>query len=202
MVLVSYDRTATMKQARERYFAANEFGDDGGYGDAWVDFKLAKVPFPFPNSAERVRALRYHDLHHILTGYDTDWRGEVEIAAWEIGAGCRDFYAAWVLNLSALGSWWFAPRRVFDAWKRGRRSASLYGLAVEPLLEQTVEQTRAQMHVPEGATDATARDVASFAVAVCAGTIVGLALFAIALPLAPFGVLALRLAKPQPKPAH
>ena len=68
MTIVHYDPEQTMRQARELYFAANHFGTDGGYSDAWVDLKLGPVPLPFPNTASRVRALRFHDLHHILTG--------------------------------------------------------------------------------------------------------------------------------------
>lgn len=32
---------------------------------------------PFPNTHGRRRALAYHDLHHILTGYRTDFVGEL-----------------------------------------------------------------------------------------------------------------------------
>ena len=76
-----------MRDSRRTYFEKNAFGVDGGYEDAWVDFKLGPIPFPFPNSAPRVRAVKFHDLHHVLTGYDTNFTGEVEISAWEIGAG-------------------------------------------------------------------------------------------------------------------
>ena len=50
---------------------------------------------PFPNTPSRKRAVRYHDLHHALTGYATDLTGEFEISAWEIGSGCADHVAAW-----------------------------------------------------------------------------------------------------------
>src|SRR5688572_7376869 len=99
---VHYAETESMSDARAAYFKANGFGADGGYSDAWVDFKLGPVPFPFPNTKARVRAVRYHDLHHVLTGYGTDILGEFEISAWEIGAGCKDFVAAWQLNLGGM----------------------------------------------------------------------------------------------------
>ena len=73
--MTTYDPTLTMEAARAQYFRDNGFGDDGGYDDPWVDFKLGPVPMPFPNSKGRLRAVRYHDLHHILTGYQTDLRG-------------------------------------------------------------------------------------------------------------------------------
>ncbi len=201
MTVVTYDSTSTMAAARDRYFAVNGFGADGGYNDAWANFELGSMPFPFPNTAARVRALRYHDLHHVLTGFDTNFIGELEISAWEISAGCKGFVAAWVLNLAGVSAWVLAPRRIFAAWVRGRRSRSLYGLPLEPLLESTVAEAREKMHVPERAPKATAGDVATFAVAATVGTIVALALFVTLLPLVPIGLLARRLVKVPPKAA-
>lgn len=201
MTVVTYDSTSTMAAARDRYFAVNGFGADGGYNDKWANFELGSMPFPFPNTAARVRALRYHDLHHILTGFDTNFIGELEISAWEIGAGCKGFVAAWVLNLAGVSAWILAPKRIFAAWVRGRRSQSLYDLPLEPLLASTVDEARRQMRVPEVAPDATATDVATFVLAASAGTVVALALFVTLLPLLPFGLLARRLAKATPKPA-
>lgn len=195
MTVVSYEPTSTMRAARDRYFAANNFGADGGYNDKWTNFELGSMPFPFPNTPARVRALQYHDMHHILTDYNTDFVGELEISAWEIGAGCKDFTAAWVLNLSGMGAWIVAPRRVFNAWVRGRRSESLYGLPVEPLLESTVEQARAKTHIPTQPADATFGDKLTFVGAAAVGTVLGLALFAVLLPLVPFGLVARKLVK-------
>ena len=84
-----YDPGLTMSEARRSYFVANGFAEDGGYSDKWVDFKLGPIPFPFPNSPARVKAVRYHYLHHVITGYRTDFVGELEISGWEIGAGCK-----------------------------------------------------------------------------------------------------------------
>jgi hypothetical protein len=146
-----------VRQARAQYFEDNGFGDDGGYGAAWVDFSLGPIPFPFPNTPMRVRAVRYHDLHHLVTGYGTDFEGELEIAAWELGAGCRDFIVPWQLNLGGLGvGVWWMTRRLFAAFVRGRRSQSLYGAPFEPLLEMTVGELRAGCLGPH---DSASRDL-------------------------------------------
>jgi hypothetical protein len=50
MAIVQYELANTLREARERYFRANGFGESGGYDDAWVDFKLGPVPLPFPNT--------------------------------------------------------------------------------------------------------------------------------------------------------
>jgi hypothetical protein len=112
--MVNYDASLTMRAARAVYFRANGFGESGGYDDPWVSFKLGPVPVSFPNTPGWVSAVRYHDLHHVLTGYDTDNAGEFEISAFEIAAGCRDFYAAWFLNLGGTTAGmfrWRARRR-------------------------------------------------------------------------------------------
>lgn len=91
----------TLREAREEYFVRN--GLEGrGYGDRWVRFRIGSIPFVFPNSDERRRSVRLHDLHHVVTGYRTTWAGEAEIGGWEIASGCADHYAAWVFNLSAV----------------------------------------------------------------------------------------------------
>ena len=102
MTTLAYDESQSLRDARARYFHDNAFGDDGGYAAKWVKLQLGPVPFAIPNSAARVRALKFHDLHHVVTGYATNVVGEAEIGAWEIGSGCAGFVAAWILNLYAM----------------------------------------------------------------------------------------------------
>lgn len=89
----------TLGEARARLFALSGFPPDGGYGDSWVVLKLWRIPLAFPNTAGRRRAVRFHDLHHVLTEYRTDWRGEFEIAAWEIAGGVNRYWEGWILDL-------------------------------------------------------------------------------------------------------
>ncbi|CAN5924838.1 hypothetical protein BH11MYX4_BH11MYX4_69200 [soil metagenome] len=186
---VPYPPDLTMRAARALYFENNGFGADGGYGAAWVDFKLGPLPFPFPNTPQRIDAVKFHDLHHVLTGYDTDFPGELEISAWEIAAGCKGYAAAWVLNLGGMAAGLFTcPVRVLDAFARGRRSRTLYGESFDPLLEQTVGALRAD-HVAEGSPRPSVADALRFALACVAGLAVGLTLFALVVPLVPVGLV-------------
>src|SRR5207302_2399442 len=102
MTAYAPDPSLTLHDARDEYFRVNDFGPNGGYDDAWVDFKLGPIPMPFPNSPGRKKAVRFHDLHHALTGYATDTIGEFEISAWEVGSGCAGYLAAWQLNLAGM----------------------------------------------------------------------------------------------------
>ena len=177
----------TLRQALAGYFADNGFGTDGGYDDAWVDFSLGPIPFPFPNSEGRKRAVRFHDLHHILTGYPTDVVGEFTISAWEIGAGCGDFYAAWVINLAGMGiGTLVAPSRVFRAFVRGRASRSLYGEAYEAVLGERVDEARAaRVHDRTPTLD----DAGRFAAVAAAGLAVAVLFWGVAIPNVPLGLV-------------
>jgi hypothetical protein len=161
----AYADSLSLRDARRVYFDANSFGDDGGYAKRWVLVKLGPVPIWFPNSAGRVKAVRYHDLHHVATGYDTDLVGEGEIGAWEVASGCRGFVAAWVLNLVAmvLGSV-LAPARVFRAFVRGRHSRNLYGDAFDDaLLASSVGALRQRLGLDGAPPSPTTSDRAAFA---------------------------------------
>ncbi len=175
----------TLREARAQYFVENGFGDDGGYGSPWVDFKLGPLPLPFPNTGSRVRAVGYHDLHHIITGYRTDLVGELEIGAWELGGGCKDYAAAWILDLSGMASGMLlSPRRMFRAFVRGMRSRTVYGEDLETLLQRTVADVRDERVHAGGA--ATIRDVALFASAVFVGATLGAALMLALIAVGPF----------------
>jgi len=161
--MARYDDTLSLREARARYFESNGFGD-GGYDAKWVKLALGPIPFAFPNSAARVRAVRLHDLHHVATGYDTSVLGEAEIGAWEIGSSCRGFVAAWILNLYAMVlGFWINPGAVFRAFVRGRRSGNLYaGVWDEALLEMRVGELRQQLRLTRPASAARLADRAAF----------------------------------------
>jgi hypothetical protein len=123
---LAYPDDASLGDARALYFTANGLGD-GHYHDRWVKLMVGPVPLWFPNSPARARAVRLHDLHHVLTAYDTSWTGEAEIGAWEIASGCAHWVAAWVLNLYALAiGLVIAPQLVWRAFVRGRHTRNLY----------------------------------------------------------------------------
>ncbi len=191
MARTYYDPRSSMHAARTRYFVLNRFGADGGYEARFVAFKLGPLPITLPNSGARVRAVRYHDLHHVLTGYHTDNRGEFEIAAWELAAGCRDYWAAWLLNLAgvAAGSL-VAPKRTYHAFVRGRACSSLYGEDLDALLESTVGELRAKVGLEAADQRASSiSDRLEFLVMAGAGLFVGAGLLMIALPLSSLGLL-------------
>lgn len=160
----------TLGEARARLFDVSGFPPDGGYGDAWVKLKLWRIPLAFPNTAGRRRAVRFHDLHHVLTEYPTTWRGEFEIAAWEIAGGVNRYWEGWLLDLLGFAAGLFVyPRRVYRAFVRGRHSANLYFEAWDDsILARRVGEERRRLGLDTGSGARTSRpswrDRASFAV--------------------------------------
>ena len=117
------------REALRSFREANGLCDDE-HGRVW------KIPIDFvtlylPNFRWRREALAAHDLHHLLTGYPCTVKGELLIAAWEFGAGSYPHWGAtlFCLPLALTGLLWF-PREAVEAFRRGRRSRSLFAAEV------------------------------------------------------------------------
>jgi hypothetical protein len=131
----------TVRQARAAFFRREGLPADGGYDDTWFDAAFGPVQYRIRNFQMRADALSRHDIHHALTGYATDWRGEVQINAWELGAGIGSQAWAWVIMLMGvfLGAV-LAPAQTLAAFARGRRSRNLYaGPVPDDLLERDLD---------------------------------------------------------------
>lgn len=168
----------TLLEARTAYFEANGFGEDGGYSKPTVTVTILGIPLSFPNTEGRKKVVVFHDMHHVLTGYQTSNLGEAEIGAWELGSGCRAYPVAWVLNtLSLTVGIVQRPSRVFRAFVRGRHCRNLYGGDAEALLAREVGGLQEELGLRK-TPSATVADVLAFAVNL------GTSLLAYAAPLA------------------
>ena len=139
----------SMREARDLYFKQNGFNLDH-YSASTFTIKLAGIPFTFPSTAARKRALPLHDFHHILTGYGTNWVGEAEIGAWELRAGCNSFITYWLNGWGVVIGMFMSPRRVWRAFRSARGQHTLYRES-EPyaaLLESTVGALRRKLGIP------------------------------------------------------
>ena len=159
----TYSSELTLREARHRYIVHNNFGD-GGYTDRWVKVEWTWLRFYFPNTQARAEVVRYHDLHHVLTEYETSMPGETEISAWEIATGCTRNYAAWILNLLGFGFGLFInPRRVYKSFLRGRYSTNLYSLPFDnQLLDSKVGDMRHYARLDRRAPPPTSEDQMAF----------------------------------------
>ena len=167
MKTATYGPDLTLREARAAFFERSGFPPDGGYADRWVKLRLGPLPLWFPNTEGRRRAVPFHDLHHVLTEYPTTWRGEFEVAAWEVATGLRRHHIGWLLDLLGFASGLVVnPVSLFRAFVRGRRSLNLYGgvWGEGDILARRVGEVRRSLRLDAPAAPARLGDVLSFAV--------------------------------------
>jgi hypothetical protein len=139
----------TVQQARDAFLARRGFTTES-YDAPIVPIPIGPITIPLPSSEGRRALVRFHDLHHVLTGYDTDFVGEGEIGAWELRAGCTNL-AGYVYNGMAVATGLLlAPHRVYRAWKRARGMTTLYRLAIDygDALSLDLVELRARVGLP------------------------------------------------------
>jgi hypothetical protein len=122
------DATTVVADALTRHYAEHRLPPDGGASQAWFIVHAGPLRIPLPNPPARRRAVLYHDLNHVLTGYDTRFSGgEMSIAAFEVAAGCGRAWIAWYINLVLMAlAIVVRPRLVWAGFVRGRQSGSVY----------------------------------------------------------------------------
>ena len=129
------------------YLFENGF-DTRQYDDDFVTVNFWGIRFTLPNPPNRKLAIRYHDLHHVMTGYGTDPIGEAEISAWELrrGIGVFGWYVRSIIMSGVLLGLLHSPKRTWCAWKAGWSECTLPKPSMEhyeTLLDLTVGELRA-----------------------------------------------------------
>lgn len=114
------------------FYERNGFGEVIGSRPLTVPVYTGCMLVPLPNIETRRRFLKYHDLHHLVTGYSVGRIGEGEVSAWELGTGSA-FVSPTLgtMNLIALSTGLvLEPKRMWRAFRRGCTSRNLYPAAV------------------------------------------------------------------------
>ena len=154
----------TIKQALPLFYAKYGLQPDGGIGDPTVKIDLFKgFSLYFPNFKARKQAVLRHDIHHLVTEYTAEIKGETEISAWELSTGCSQNWAAFTINTySFMSGILFNPARIWKAWLKGRTTDNLYykKYTDEELLNRTVIDLKEELgffiedHVKEDSSGA------------------------------------------------
>lgn len=153
-----------MQSALAELLAARGIPADSGESLRWVRVHMLGVPVWFPNFGARRVVLWTHDVHHLLTGYDTTWRGEAEIGAFEVATSCKRYWAAWMFNTGGfLFGLFLAPRRTLRAFVRGRRCTNFYGAPRARVEALPLAAARAELGLDRTIPRATWADCALFA---------------------------------------
>lgn len=141
--------TSTIAEVLPAFYRKYNLGKDGGRSDDSVKIVFFKNFYVYiPNIDNRRKAVLKHDIHHIVTGYKSDFIGETEIAAWELAIGCKKYWAAAVLDMSGFAwGYLFNLRRVFAAFVTGRRTRNLYDDSIpnSDALKMTILELRARL---------------------------------------------------------
>jgi hypothetical protein len=122
----------TLEEELALFYKRSGFGDVVGARPLTVPVYTGCMLVPLPNIETRRRYLKYHDLHHLITGYSVGRIGEGEVSAWELGTGSAFVSPTLgVMNLIALSTGLvLEPKRMWVAFRRGCRSRNLYPAAV------------------------------------------------------------------------
>jgi len=118
----------TLHDELAAFYERNGFGPVLGARPRTVPVFTGCLLVPLPNIEVRHRYLKYHDLHHLVTGYTVGRIGEGEVSAWELGSGSAFVSPTLgVMNLIALSTGLvLQPRRMWRAFVRGTKSRNLY----------------------------------------------------------------------------
>lgn len=127
----------TLDQELAVFYRRSGFGETVGARPRTVQVYTGCLLVPMPNIETRRRYLKYHDLHHLVSGYSVGRIGEGEVSAWELGT--RSHLVSpmlGVMNLIALSTGLvLQPGRMWHAFRSGRRSRNLYPAAVRAAVD-------------------------------------------------------------------
>jgi hypothetical protein len=131
------DVDQTVEAALKAFWKKHDIDESCESAKSWV-CKLGFISFRLPNFEWRKKAIARHDLHHIITGYPCNIRGECQVATWEYAAGKFPHLGAnlFCLPLVCVGFAW-SPKKIWRAFIAGRNTQSLYHHELTPDILQS-----------------------------------------------------------------
>ena len=135
-------------------------------GRAYAEFLDANRIVPLEPSAEvvaksRPYALRFtatHDLHHVLTGFDTSLAGEIGVLAFNVGQGTAPG-GAFVLGLARIVYSIVTPwnaRRIFGNARKGlelgRAADDVLNAPLDEWFGDSLDDVRRRLHIATAAS--------------------------------------------------
>ncbi len=114
------------------------------YARFWVALPVLGRNVLFFPTLGKWGVIPLHDVNHLLSGCDTSWRGELEVAGWELASGgCGWHLLYWIDRVSffAFGLV-VAPRTALKGFRRGRAQRNVYRLSKRRVLEMEFDDLR------------------------------------------------------------
>jgi len=170
--------------------------DIPGGDDEIVRIVIGRIVLYIPNFETRKKIVLLHDIHHLATGYSAFFKGETEISAWELSAGCYNNWVAFIINIYAfMIGLIINPTKVWRAWVRGRNTRTLYfmGYPYDELLQKTVGAIKKELGLMGGTNHRMLlKTIVSFILMIIIGLAVSI-LSILLVPLTIFFTLYIRL---------
>lgn len=136
----------TVELALQDFYKKHNYGTEGGIYEKYAWIKFGFFSIPVLNVESRRKNVYLHDINHIVTGYDTTWKGESAISAWEIASGgWKNIYVIWIMALWAIGlGVLFYPVSTLKAFKQGltMKNAMTCGLTKPEMYQLSVADLR------------------------------------------------------------
>ena len=76
-----------VEHALNDFYDRHGYGEGGGINKKWDMIKFGSISLPLPNLESRRNNIYLHDINHLVTGYDTTWKGEGSVTSWEVATG-------------------------------------------------------------------------------------------------------------------
>lgn len=190
----------TVREQLDEFYKKYYLGKEGGLAAPYVKIDLTpKLHLYFPNFDARRKAVVRHDIHHLITEYPADIKGESEISAWEIASGCKKYWAAFLIDISGvMVGIPFNLWNVLKAFSRGRRTKNMYHdhIPMEEALEMSLNelQKHLQLDIHTKDSNPTVADFVLFLMFALFGVVYSILIFPL-LPVVIFYTLYIEMTK-------
>ena len=138
-----------VQHALDDFYDQHGYGREGGIDKKWDMIKFGPVALPLLNLESRRKNIFMHDIHHLVTGYDTTWLGEGSVCSWEIATGgWKHLYFPWLLTLWAMAvGVMLYPRASYRAFQAGllMDNALTGGLSKPAMYVLTLDELRERL---------------------------------------------------------
>lgn len=142
-----------VEQALNNFYDQHGYGEQGGINKKWDNIKFGPLALPLPNLESRRKNIYLHDIHHLVTNYDTTWLGESSVSSWEIAAGgWNNLLFPWFLSLWAMAvGVMLYPGRSYQAFRAGllMNNALTGQLSKEEMLSLNLDNLRNRLQRSE-----------------------------------------------------
>lgn len=139
----------TLKEEYKSFMKSYGF-DEIEQSDKWASVSLGTpLKISFPNLSARKKAVIFHDINHIITGYKAQtFVGEIQAAYFEIFSGCGKYWFAWFINSLALPFGLLVPKKSLQAIKLARKvNTNAYYVDINSLWDLEISEIRKKWNI-------------------------------------------------------